>query len=50
MGVKVFEIPSLNIESRMEVPIDLQILPDGIYIVIFQTSDQNIVRKIVINK
>jgi hypothetical protein len=50
MGVKVFEISSLNFESRMEVPIDLQNLPDGIYIVIFQTSDQYIVRKIVINK
>jgi hypothetical protein len=50
MGVKVFEIPSLNIENRMEVPIDLQNLPDGIYIVIFQTTDQYIVRKIVISK
>jgi C1A family cysteine protease len=50
MGVKVFELTNLNIESSIEVPIDLQNLPDGIYIVIFRTSDQYIMRKIVINK
>ena len=37
-------------ESKLEVPIDLQDSPDGIYIVIFRNSDQQIIRKIVINK
>jgi hypothetical protein len=50
MGVKVFELTDLKMESKMEVPIDLQNLPDGIYIVIFRDSDQQIIRKIVINK
>jgi hypothetical protein len=50
MGVKVFELTNLNMESKLEVPIDLQDSPDGIYIVIFRNSDQQIIRKIVINK
>ena len=50
MGVKVFDLPYLNIESSLEVPVDLQDLPDGIYIVIFRASDQCITRKIVIDK
>jgi hypothetical protein len=50
MGVKVFELANLSMESKMEVPIDLQDLPDGIYIVIFRNSDQEISRKVVINK
>ena len=50
MGVKVFEIAGLSMESKMEVPIDLQNLPDGIYIVIFHNSNQWIIRKIVVDK
>lgn len=50
MGVKVFEIPSLNIGTSMELPIDLQDVPDGLYIVIFRSSSQCIIRKIVIDK
>jgi hypothetical protein len=50
MGVKVFELTNLSMESKMEVPVDLQDLPDGIYIVIFRNSDQQIIRKVVINK
>ena len=50
MGVKVFEITNLKIESKMEVPIDLQQLPQGIYTVVFRNSNQWMIRKIVINK
>jgi hypothetical protein len=50
MGVRVFEIASLNMESKMEVPIDLQNLPQGIYTVVFRNSNQWLIRKIVINK
>jgi hypothetical protein len=50
MGVKVFELTNLNMESKMEVPVNLQDSPDGIYIVIFRDSNQQIIRKIVINK
>jgi trimeric autotransporter adhesin len=49
MGIKVFEIVNLNMESKMEVPIDLQNLPQGIYSVVFRNSDRWLVRKIVIN-
>ena len=50
MGVKVFELTNLNIESKIEVPIDLQNLPQGIYSVIFRNNNQWMIRKIVINK
>lgn len=50
MGVKVFELLNLNMESKMEVPIDLQNLPQGIYTVVFRNSNQWMIRKIVINK
>lgn len=50
MGVKVFELTNLKMESKMEVPIDLQDLPQGVYSVIFRNSNQWMVRKIVINK
>jgi hypothetical protein len=50
MGIKVFELTNLNTETKMEVPIDLQDLPDGIYMVIFKNSYQWMIRKIVINK
>ncbi len=50
MGVKVFELNALNMESSMEVPVDLQDLPNGIYIAIFRSTGQCITRKIVIDK
>jgi len=50
MGVKVFELTNLIMQSKMEVPIDLQDLPNGIYMVSFRNSDQWMIRKIVINK
>jgi hypothetical protein len=50
MGIKVFELTNLNMESKMEVPIDLQDLPDGIYMVIFRNSNQWMIKKIVVNK
>ena len=50
MGVKVFELNDLSMESKLEVPIDLQNLPDGIYIVNFHNSNQWIIKKIVISK
>jgi hypothetical protein len=50
MGVKVFELANLSIESKMEVPIDLQDLPQGIYTVVFRNSNHWMIRKIVINK
>jgi hypothetical protein len=50
MGVKVFELANLNMESKLEVPIDLQDLPQGIYTVVFRNSNQWLIRKIVINK
>jgi hypothetical protein len=50
MGVKVFGLDNLNTESKLEVPIDLQDLPNGIYTVVFRNNDQWTIRKIVINK
>ncbi|MCX6246257.1 MAG: T9SS type A sorting domain-containing protein [Bacteroidetes bacterium] len=50
MGVKVFEMDNLKMESKLEVPIDLQDLPQGMYTVIFRNSNQFMVRKIVINR
>jgi trimeric autotransporter adhesin len=50
MGVSVFELANLNMESKLEVPIDLQDLPQGIYTVVFRNSNQWLIRKIVINK
>jgi hypothetical protein len=50
IGVKVFELTNLNVESKIEIPIDLQNLPQGIYSVVFRNSNQWMIRKIVVNK
>lgn len=50
MGVKVFELTNLNMQSKMEVPIDLQDLQDGVYMVTLKNTNHWMIRKIVINK
>jgi hypothetical protein len=50
MGVSVFELSNINTDGKLEVPIDLQELPNGIYSVVFRNSNHWLIRKIVINK
>ncbi|MCX6246080.1 MAG: hypothetical protein NTU98_15405 [Bacteroidetes bacterium] len=50
MGVNVFELSNINTDGKLEVPIDLQNLAQGIYTVIFRNNNHWLIRKIVINK
>jgi len=50
LGVVIREMPAVEVKGTLQQVIDLRPVPDGIYTVIIQNSDQRMIRKIVIHK
>jgi hypothetical protein len=44
------EMPALEVKGTLQQVIDLRPVPNGIYTVIIQNSDNRMIRKIVVNK
>lgn len=49
LGVLIFESQDNRVKGRFEKNIDLRPLPSGIYTIIFQSAEQRVTRKIIIN-
>jgi hypothetical protein len=50
LGVKIFEDPKVDVNGSLNKVIDLRPVPDGVYTVIFENSQNQVVKKIVVNK
>jgi hypothetical protein len=50
LGVVIREMPALEVKGTLQQVIDLRPVPNGIYTVIIQNSDNRMIRKIVVNK
>jgi hypothetical protein len=50
LGVKIFELSAVKVKGDLTEDIDLRQAPNGVYTVILKNNNQNVVRKIIINK
>jgi hypothetical protein len=50
LGVKIFELDELKVKGNFRKNIDLRPAPKGIYTIILRNNDQNVLRKIIVNK
>jgi hypothetical protein len=50
LGVKIYEETKVDVNSSLQNVIDLRPLPDGVYTVIFKSSQNQVVKKIIVNK
>jgi photosystem II stability/assembly factor-like uncharacterized protein len=50
LGVKIHEETNIEADLSLQKVIDLRPLPDGIYMMVFESSQNYIVKKIVVNK
>jgi hypothetical protein len=50
LGVKIYEETKVNVNGSLVKVIDLRPIPNGVYTVIFENSQNQVVRKIVVNK
>jgi hypothetical protein len=50
LGVKIFELNGLKVKGNFLKNIDLRPAPNGVYTIILKNNDQNILRKIIVNK
>jgi hypothetical protein len=50
LGVKVYEELTVEINGSLQKVIDLRPVPDGVYTIIFENSQNQIVKKIVVSK
>ena len=50
LGVKIFELNGLKVKSNFRKNIDLRPAPNGVYTIILKNNDQNVLRKIIVNR
>ena len=50
IGVKIYEEKNVEVNSATQKVIDLRPVPNGVYTVIFENSQNQVVKKIVVNK
>jgi hypothetical protein len=50
LGVKIYEETKIDIKGTLQRVIDLRPVPDGVYTVIFENSQNQVVKKIVVEK
>jgi hypothetical protein len=50
LGVKIYEETKVDVSGSLQKVIDLRLLPNGIYKIIFENSQILVVKKIVVNK
>jgi hypothetical protein len=50
LGIKIYEETKVEVNGTLQKVIDLRPVPDGIYTVIFENNQNQVVKKIVVNK
>ena len=50
LGVKIFDMGILPLQGKIEQTVDLRPAPNGVYTVILRTSDNKVIRRILVNK
>jgi hypothetical protein len=50
LGVKIYEEENVDVNGTLQKVIDLRPLPNGVYTVIFEDSQNQVVKKIIVNK
>jgi hypothetical protein len=50
LGVKIYEEPKVDVNGSLNKVIDLRPVPNGVYTVIFENSQNQVVKKIVVSK
>jgi hypothetical protein len=50
LGVKIHEETKVDVNGTLQKVIDLRPVPDGVYTVIFENSQNQVVKKIIVNK
>jgi hypothetical protein len=50
IGVKIYEEPKVDVNGSLQKVIDLRPVPDGVYTIIFENSQNQVVKKIVVSK
>ena len=50
LGVKIYEETKVDVNGTLRKVIDLRPVPDGVYTVIFEDSQNYVVKKVVVNK
>jgi hypothetical protein len=50
LGVKIFELNNLKVTGTFRKTINLRPAPNGVYTIILKNNDQNILKKIIVNK
>ncbi len=50
LGLKVYEVMNIEVHGSLQKVIDLRPVPRGVYTVIFENSQNQVVKKIVVNK
>jgi hypothetical protein len=50
LGVKIYEEPKVNVNGTLHKVIDLRPVPNGVYTIIVEDNQNQIVKKIVVNK
>jgi hypothetical protein len=50
LGVKIYEETKVDVNGFLQKMIDLRPVPNGVYTVIFENSENQMVKKIIVNK
>ncbi len=50
IGAPIFEEKNVEVNGRLDKVVDLRPIPNGVYTVVFKNSNNQVVRKIVVNK
>jgi hypothetical protein len=50
LGVNIYEEAKVEVSGSLNKVIDLRPVPKGVYTVIFKDSQQQVVKKVVVNK
>jgi hypothetical protein len=50
LGVKIYEETKVDVNGSLQKKIDLRPVPNGVYTVIFENSQNQVVKKIIVNK
>jgi hypothetical protein len=50
LGIKIYEEGKVIVNGSLQKLIDLRPVPNGVYTVIFENSQNKVVKKIVVNK
>jgi hypothetical protein len=50
LGMKIFELIDMKVKGNFRKNIDLRPVPNGVYTIILKNNDQNVLKKIIVNK